>query len=136
MEIQSPECFFGEVIIESLSFSKRKGSMSITIRSSVENVDTKKWLCCKIHNEALGLEDYSLLGDVLEAYLNCTYQCICYDFSAVQVLYSRFFGVCFNLIHASKQKKIDLKFRFNTDTIDLAKVTHMDSCVAIETVSI
>lgn len=74
----------------------------------------------------------NILTEIGESIVCGTYENLCIDLSAVNVITSLIFGVCINIVSAAKKNGKKIKFRFSSDALEIAKLNGFDDLVEIE----
>jgi len=74
----------------------------------------------------------SLFTEIGESVVCCSYENVCIDLTSVPIVSSMVFGVCINIVALARQKRKNLKFRFNADAMETAKLAAFDELVEIE----
>lgn len=95
----------------------------------------KRYLYMKIREVHCNIQCFStLLGEIGESIITCSYENICMDLSELSTVTSSVFGVCINMVAVARDCNKRIKFRFNGDTIETARLAAFDEMVEVEAV--
>ena len=95
--------------------------------------DSKRYLYLKIREVQCDIHQASnLFSEAGEAIVRCSYENICIDLSGMSLVTSSIFGICINIVAVAKEHKKNLKFRFNSDAMETARLAAFDEIVEIE----
>ena len=106
---------------------------SIGVDYFFENNNEQRFFCMKIRDVQCSVHQFSnLFGEVGESLVRSSFENICIDLTKVSLVTSSTFGVCINVVALAKECKKRLKFRFNSDAMETAKLAAFDDLVEIE----
>jgi len=109
--------------------------MPLPVIFSIEDREDEMWVNVMVGERIWSdLQSIQLFGDVAEALLDGAFRNICYDLSRINMVSSRLFGICFNLINKAEVMKKKVSFRLNKDAMETAVVANFHRRASIEVV--
>jgi hypothetical protein len=105
----------------------------INISYFVQEDNGKKVLYVKVTDTNWGRASLApMFGELAEGILNGTYTNICFDFSSLKLVTSIVFGVCMNIANLAKSKGKTIKFKFDKEAAETARMASLHSIAIIE----
>lgn len=106
---------------------------SIGVDYFFQNDSEKRFIYLKIREVQCSVHQFSnLFGEVGESIVRSSFENICIDLTNVSIMTSSTYGVCINIVSVAKECKKFLKFRFNADAMETAKIAGFDDLVELE----
>jgi hypothetical protein len=106
---------------------------SISIEYFFKNDDTKRYLYVRIREVHCDIHQFSsLFSEVGESIVRSSYENLCFDLSGMSLVTSTIFGVCVNIVSLAKEHRKHVKFRFNSDAMETARLAAFQELVEIE----
>jgi hypothetical protein len=113
--------------------ARRRTMGGINVHYSLLHENDLRFLHLKVMDVLWKETDQSnLFGEIAENLLKTSYNHICFDLSSLRLVSSLVFGICMNIVSAAKEENKVIKFRFNKDAAETARVASMDKLVQIE----
>jgi hypothetical protein len=95
--------------------------------------NSQRFLYLKIREVQCDIHSLSnLFSEAGEAIVRCSYENICIDLSGMSLVTSTIFGICINIVALAREHKKNIKFRFNSDAMETARLAAFDELVEIE----
>lgn len=112
-----------------------RGMDSLGVDYFFKTENSRRFLYLKIREVQCDIQLASnLFSEVGEAIVRCSYENICLDLSGMSLVTSTVFGVCINIVALATEYKKRLKFRFNSDAMETARLAGFHELVEIEEV--
>jgi hypothetical protein len=95
--------------------------------------DGKRFFYLKIMEMKCDISQFcNIFTEIGESLINTSFENVCIDLSSMPLVTSMVFGVCVNIATLAKQLKKKLKFKFNEDALETARLSSFDHFVEIE----
>lgn len=106
---------------------------SIGVEFFFKQDDTKRYLYVKVREVHCDIHELvTLFSEVGESIVRCSYENICFDLSNMSLVTSTLFGVCVNIVGLANEHKKHIKFRFNSDAMETARLAAFNEMVELE----
>lgn len=108
---------------------------TIKVEYYIEVVDDKKCIFLKsLDKKWFGPSGAYVFMEISESLLRTSYNSICFDLSSLDLISSSYFGVVANINTLSKELSKKVKYRFNSELMDIIRSTSFDKIMDIEEV--
>jgi hypothetical protein len=109
--------------------------MGLPVVFSIEEKDGEQWINVLVGERIWSeLRSVELFGKIAESLLAGSFRNLCYDLSSINMVSSRLFGICFNIINKAEESKKKVSFRLNKDAMETAILANFNKRAQIEVV--
>jgi anti-anti-sigma regulatory factor len=93
----------------------------------------KRFIYLKIRAVKCSMPQFiQIFSEIGESLISTSYENVCIDLSSLSLVSSMVFGACINIVSVAKKNNKHLKFKFNSVSMETARLSAFDSFVDIE----
>lgn len=112
---------------------EEKQNNGISVDYFFQNDKETRFLYLKIREVYCDISQFSnLFTEVGESLITTSFENICIDLASMKHVTSIVFGVCVNIVAVAKKNKKRIKFKFNSNAMETARISSFDEFVEIE----